>query len=560
MSTQEFYAFKLTEYFSQELKECNSFGTEPAEISTRPDSVTVRNVTQNVDGTWSSNPVTIVNPVKTPLEIEEEDAAKREQVINDYVNLARPYDEQMYQYNLQVNSIKQQIIDAVNAAVSYGCSTSPSYQPSITRSNGLGYQINVSNEEVPSLEINGVAVGVGSAILQDVLNVKRYLNLENLSSDNIFSSSSTSLSSSNYGMGYATEIIDNSGSSLGTYRIISGYTTSAPLLPGGPVIITNDQNCVDYGNTVLSLANSITGIRELRGNYLSLVNSIKDDKTKEELTRWGDKQVKNSIDSRKTQIQSSVKNISGFVDPITMDSLVIYLDSGKSYGISTSTDNITGTNKVLSWNNISTDGNKAVPIVENPTYDPIDGQSVWFNQYYTSGKYLEFNKSYIDGDGSGINSGNVSFTLESWFKITSDSDLTSNIDTGGASIIGISSTKGIGLQVYKPSGIRINFGSRGNGSLENSSNLSLNTWYHVACVREVGVDNKIYINGVLDNSSNISNLSVISSDQNMRIGFCSSSYIRQVFPGKISIIRFYSRALNTTEVRSNYDAQKTRFV
>jgi hypothetical protein len=274
---------------------------------------------------------------------------------------------------------------------------------------------------------------------------------------------------------------------------------------------------------------------------------------------WGDKDAKKAIIGAKKEIEQSIKNISDFVDPIVLDNLVIYSDADKSYGITTSIENTTGINQVISFANLASDGVYATAPEESPTYDSSDGASVWFNQYGTTKKYLQFNKSYVDGDGSGIFSGDVSYTLEAWFKVTNDTTLTSDIDTGGASIIGISSSKGIGLQVYKPSGIRINSGSRQSGSLENTFDLSVNTWYHVAFVREVGKDNKIYINGILDNTSDISNLNVVSSNSPMRIGFCTSTYIRQYFPGKISAVRFYSKALTNVEVKQNYEAHVDRF-
>jgi hypothetical protein len=553
MSTQEFFAFKITQNLTEQLDAANSFGSEPSEIGKTPKTIRTRNVSQNPDGTWSDNPVELVDSIKTPLELQQIDYDKQERNVDDYKKLAKPYDNQMYDYNVQINSIKQQIITIVNTAVGYGCSTSPSYVPAINPTTGFA----IIPKKLPVLKIDNIGVGRGEEIFEDLVKIKRYENMEELRDDNVFEESQNRLTPARFGNGFENTIENNDGDSLGVYKIINPYTVG---FAGTVPILISSPTCAGYASSISQVVQGIPNLRKLREKYLSVVNVIKEDKTQEEIQIWGDKDIKKALDSRKKKLKKSISNLSTFVDPIVIDKLVIYSDADKTYGISTSIENTTGINQVLSLSNLSDDGVYATAPANSPTFDRSDGSSIWFNQYGSTNKYLEFNKSYIDGDGSGISSGDVSYSLEAWFKITDDTNLTSNIDTGGASIIGISSTRGIGLQVYKPSGIRVNSGSRGNGSLENTSNLSINTWYHVAFVREVGKDNKIYINGIMENSSNISDLSVLSSSASMRIGFCTSTYIRQYFPGKISAVRFYSKALSNTEVKQNYEAHVDRFV
>jgi hypothetical protein len=45
----------------------------------------------------------------------------------------------------------------------------------------------------------------------------------------------------------------------------------------------------------------------------------------------------------------------------------------------------------------------------------------------------------------------------------------------------------------------------------------------------------------------------------MRVGFCLDDYINQYFPGKISVIRLYSKALSEAEVLKNFNASKERY-
>jgi len=526
MSLKEISAYKITTKLTSDLSDVNQYGIEPAGISTTPESLTIREVYENKDGTWSENLIVEVKPLKTPLEIKSEDDSKVDGIINDYENFAIAYDKEIYDYNELINQKKSLIISLISTAAGAACSVS---EPSVA-------------------VINSVVCGIGSTIYNDKVSINTYPNLSKYSSDNIFKTSEQDLQPSNFGKGFENIIQDNSGASVGLYRTVNGLTEF--LIPS--------STCAGYATSISNLALEIDSLRKLRNQNLTPLNKIKDDKTGEEIVRWGEKQADTEIKQTKNNIKDALKNVSTFVDDIVYENLVIFLDAAKDYTISTKLDTSTGVNKINTWTSLSSDGNVGVASPEAPTYDGADGPSAWFNQYNITGKYFNLNKSYID-DNYGIASGNVSYSLESWFKITNDSNLTSNINTGGASIVGVSSTKGIGMQIYKPSGIRLDFGSRGNGNVVSTSNLSLNIWYHVVCVREVGVNNRIYINGSLDNTSNISNLSVISSTSPMRVGFSSSNYIQQYFPGKISVVRMYSKALSDAEVTKNYEAHKSRY-
>ena len=164
--------------------------------------------------------------------------------------------------------------------------------------------------------------------------------------------------------------------------------------------------------------------------------------------------------------------------------------------------------------------------------------------------------------------GDASFSMEAWIKLTNTSYLSSNIITGGASIVGVASTAGIGLQVYEPETDKavINFGSRGSGSLDSTSEIQVDYWYHVVGVREQNKGSKLYINGILESSSNTVGIGTSSlyittpkTGSVMRVGFCTNTYINQYFPGKISVIRLYAKALSDTEIIKNFNASKSRY-
>jgi hypothetical protein len=557
---QEVAAYKITQFLTDELTKYNDYGAEGSDLNgtVLPESVTRRQVVQGRDGRWRENHITETDPIKNPLKIISDYQKNSDQVVQDYTDYAAVYDTDMYNYNVQINQKKQLILDTVSAAVAYGCSTT-----------GLLFKASLNfgdpDPEPQPFSINKVVVGYGQAIrygvgidsttstatiYQDAISVNVYHNLKNYDDNaNPFQSTTYTLTPSNFGAGKESIVNDNAGSSVGNYVVVDDPTVPA---------------CVNYANTILSLALEIGELRRLRNKQLDACNIIKKDKTLEEVKQRGRNRTNIEIEKRKTTLSNAISNVSSFVDDIVLDKLFMYFDSTKAYSLTHSVENTTGIDKVTSWVSISKDAVNAIPSTENPTIDLADGPSVWFNQYSFTGKYFDkyfdLNKTYIN-DNTGITDGNVSYTIESWFKVTDDSTLTSNVNTGGASIVGITSTAGIGLQIYKPSGVRLNFGSRGNGSLVNSSNLSLDTWYHVVCSREVGNNNRIYINGSLDNTSNISDLSVtgVVSTTQMRIGFCTSTYIQKYFPGKISVIRMYSKALSDEEVLKNYNAQSARY-
>lgn len=546
MSLKEISAYKITTKLTSDLTGVNQYGNEPDGVPKTPDSITQRQVSANKDGSWAENLVVEIKPIKSPLEIKIEEDNSADGVINDYENFAISYDKEVYNYNELVNQKKDEIISIINSAENFTFVV-----------GGLPGHCETT---IVNAVINGVVCGIGSTIYNDRAIINTYPNINDLNTTNLFKSVKVDLIPSNFGKGFENIIEDNSssGENLGKYKNISGLLEIITI--SGEITLTTyvaNATCAAYRDAIPPLALEIDELRKFRSTNLIPLNKIKADKTGEQVVRWGKKQADKQIEESKTNIKTALSHVSTFVDDIVYDKLVIFLDAAKDFTVDKEIDVSTGVNKINKWTSLSSDGNIGVSSPESPTYD-VDGPSAWFNRYNITGKYFDLNKSYID-DNYGIVSGNVSYSLESWFKITDDSNLAGNINTGGASIVGVSSTKGIGMQVYKPSGIRIDFGSRGNGNLVSTSNLSPNIWYHVVCVREVGVNNRIYINGSLDNTSNISDLSVTSSTSSMRVGFSSSNYIQQYFPGKISVVRMYSKALTDAEVSKNYLAHESRF-
>ena len=92
-----------------------------------------------------------------------------------------------------------------------------------------------------------------------------------------------------------------------------------------------------------------------------------------------------------------------------------------------------------------------------------------------------------------------------------------------------------------------------------STLIPINTWSHISATYD-GVALKIYINGILKTTTNSAMGIGIPSTYAMyigRMGFTSGGLY--AYKGYIDISRIYNRALSSSELLENYNAQKTRF-
>ena len=159
-------------------------------------------------------------------------------------------------------------------------------------------------------------------------------------------------------------------------------------------------------------------------------------------------------------------------------------------------------------------------------------------------------------DKQEIGTGNVSYSMEAWFKLNANPP---GVTTSGYSIFGNASATGIGMQaVYVSSSIRVNFGARSTSNFNSNTGLSLNTWYHVVCVREAGVQNRIYINGQLDGTFSGGSLTVLSTSGEMQIGWANTR-VNNRMNGEIATAKLYNTWLTAQEVEDNFNATRWRF-
>jgi hypothetical protein len=519
--------------------------TELIDVSAKIGTYYEDTITQNPDGTWSK--IRTYEEVSSLTAEQKQLQAfnKKAEQINNYATLCVPYDKKIEFLNNQINIKKLQIVELFNTAVSSNCDLKPFVENSNT------------------LLINCVSCGIGSTVYSDTIFAKRYKNMEYLEEENVYQLSEEQLDYDTYGKGFADVAYSNAGEENGGQEI------------GHFISITDISSpCVAIANSISDIATEIDNLRKERDSNIASVNTIKTSKSSAEFSLWS---LSNFTFSEfaANALKTTISNLTNIQEEIALDKLLVYFDAGRGYSIKTKTNSQTGVTLVTKIDNLGSDGSLVSVGDQGPTYDSLDGPSIWFNQYGITGKYFDLPKSYVLNSGEGIDEcgtsdlfGDASFSMEAWIKITNTSYLSSDIITGGASIVGVASTAGIGLQVYEPEADKavINFGSRGSGSLDSTSEIQVDYWYHVVGVREQNKGSKLYINGVLESSTNTVGIGTTSlyittpkTGSVMRVGFCNNAYINQYFPGKISVIRLYAKALSESDITKNFNASKSRY-
>jgi hypothetical protein len=551
MAEQDFHIDRIISSLSQELSQLDDLvDITPEEISSLKGDFYEDVISQNPDGTWSKQRIIIERDTSTAEERIQKEYEDRQKLSVNYIEVAIPIDKKIFEYNKSINDKKTEIATIFVSAVNFGCSLKNFVQNSNT------------------LLINCVACGIGSTVYADDVYVNRHPNIEQLNfiESDTFRVTSDLLDQSRYGVGFEDVARINLGSTIsGDFTTTIGNFIS---------IIDTRTFCVGCANSIKQLATDIENLRKERDSSISAVNVVKKNKDQSEFITWSLANFRSDV-LAKNIIKTQLSNITNIVEDVVLDKLFVYIDASRPYSIKSRTNSLTGVNIITQIDNLGSDGSLVSLGDFYPSYDSLDGPSIWFNQYGITGKYFNFPKSYVLNVGEAIDEcgqtelfGDTSYSMEAWIKINDTSYLSSNIITGGASIVGVASTAGIGLQVYEPETNKavVNFGSRGSGSLDTKTEIQVDTWYHVVGVREKDKGSKLYLNGVVDASTDTVGIGTsslyITSPQSgsvMRVGFCSSTYINQFFPGKISVIRLYSKALSETEVLKNFNASKTRY-
>jgi hypothetical protein len=222
---------------------------------------------------------------------------------------------------------------------------------------------------------------------------------------------------------------------------------------------------------------------------------------------------------------------------IVTDGLVLYLDAAntKSYPGS-------GT----AWSDISRGGNNGT-LVNGPTFDSGNGGSIVFDGVDDR---VNLSASPL------IQNLTANFTFQAFVKFTTSGGQYSIFTKGG--------TFGTGWTVYLRQGPQ--FSLIGNNTSNVSSGLlaptpaggvAVNNWYHITYTYNQSTVIS-YINGIQSTTSNYSQ-NFNSTGTTPYIGWDSTLGNPDYWPGNISNINLYNRALSAQEILQNYNATKTRF-
>ena len=184
-----------------------------------------------------------------------------------------------------------------------------------------------------------------------------------------------------------------------------------------------------------------------------------------------------------------------------------------------------------SWTDLSFSGNNAT-LYSGPTYNSSNGGSVVFDG---TDDYC------LAGSGLAI-TGNL--TVTAWVRPTSFANQ-GNI---------VSKTANLGYRMRFQSDGTFWMYSNTN-TITSPSAYTINNWFHtVGVFSSTGL--RMYINGSI----------VQSNGTPFTPSYAASSFIvggnsttQELFQGRIANVSVYNRALSTTEVLQNYNAQKARF-
>ena len=107
-----------------------------------------------------------------------------------------------------------------------------------------------------------------------------------------------------------------------------------------------------------------------------------------------------------------------------------------------------------------------------------------------------------------------------------------------------------GLKVQANNTIRISFWQTSEETLDSTTTLIADTWYHVVGVYD-GSDTSIYINGALDKTTDVSSGNIDTNTNDLLIGAASTTPTLAL-DGDIGQMRVYTSGLTALEVAQNY--------
>jgi hypothetical protein len=182
--------------------------------------------------------------------------------------------------------------------------------------------------------------------------------------------------------------------------------------------------------------------------------------------------------------------------------------------------------------------------------------NITFTSPYFS--YNGTNSQVAITDNALLEPGSGDWTMEVWVNQTNSGNdvVLGKFDPGGTSSDVSYSIRTTNTSYYAQIG-------NGSGAYVNSTTHvgTTNTWYQIVYVFTNVAANTLqtFVNGNSIGSVNHSLASLLNTSANLYLGSYNNGEYSQWFDGKIGITRLYNKALTSTEVLNNYNADKSKY-
>jgi len=163
-------------------------------------------------------------------------------------------------------------------------------------------------------------------------------------------------------------------------------------------------------------------------------------------------------------------------------------------------------------------------------------------------------------DNNLLEPGTGDFTLEVWvyYSVIAGNQRTfiSKTNNGGSA-----SDWSYGLRTNIVGATYLEVGNGTTSVTSPSFTVSANTWYQVVGVWTNVASNSIelYINGTSQGSNSHSFASILNSTNPLYLGNYNGNEYPQQFNGRMGVVRMYSRALSSSQVQQNFNADKSKY-
>lgn len=187
------------------------------------------------------------------------------------------------------------------------------------------------------------------------------------------------------------------------------------------------------------------------------------------------------------------------------------------------------------------------------------------NITYTS-PYFTYNGSSSQiaiADNALLEPGTGDWSMESWVYLSNtigSKVILGKFDPGGQAIDVSYSIRVASANIYS----QLGSGTGSGGTLyvdSTNHSATINTWYQVVYVFTNVATNtfQTFVNGNSIGSVNHSLASILNTSTNLYIGSYNNGEYSQWMNGRIGITRLYNKALTSTEVLNNYNADKSKY-